>query len=46
MCDELNNLKNKEILKNHLILVVYNDGRGFFAVEDATCFVKGSYKIK
>jgi len=39
-------VKNKEILKNHLILVVYNDGRGFFAVEDATCFVKGSYKIK
>lgn len=37
---------NQQISKNHLFLVVRNDGRGFKAIDDVWLIVNGGYKIK
>ncbi|WP_039766890.1 hypothetical protein [Caldicellulosiruptor sp. F32] len=37
---------NQQISKNHLVLIVKNDGRGFKAIDDVWVIVNGGYKIK
>ncbi|MEZ0536246.1 hypothetical protein ACAG39_03220 [Caldicellulosiruptoraceae bacterium PP1] len=39
-------VNGQNIQRNHLIIVVKDDGRGFKANEDVWCYINGGYKLK